>query len=630
MNESGLKQKIKSTHQLSPKEQEEIQHKIQRDMCHLYHYLVRFGVISNAAAGLGYVFANYHPTNASLLIYWYTALVVTNLINLLWAVHVKQNDMNPRNVSFARRGTIFLVAMICLIWGSIGILFFSGEKEQQMTTLMFLSGALICFSITTVIDKTIGIICILCIVGPGVVYNLYLTIMNHLTLEKMDSLSMSFGMTFAIVGAFLMLVCYIGNKVFLKVSMLGYINALLSQKLENINDSLEQRIKQRTKELENMHSLTRATLESMQEGILAVSIQGDILTYNNKFLEQWGISEHFLLSETLDQIFQALAEKADKPDYFLKVITQKNTNKRKIIEFRLKSGVVLEYYTHSQCMHKKIIGTIHSFQDITEHNRIRMQASLQDRLATTGRLVANVAHEVNNPIAWILSNLQLIKHKFDAMLRNETPGNETCLSCVSKLEEVVTESIEGAIRIQEIIQMFNKFGRIDEEETSPVDIHNILNTALNIAMIQVKSPISVEKHYAPHQPVVIANTNKLHQVFLNLIANAVQSLPKDSQHARAITISTTKEKRMFRIDIQDTGTGISPELISRIFEPFFSTKNSDEGTGLGLSICQDILNAYKGKITVHSEVGKGSTFSVHLPFEKRQESPSSNDFRIKS
>lgn len=616
MDESVTITKIKTTHQLTPEQNEEIRHKIKLDMSHLYRYLVKFGVISNAAAGLAYIAAIYNPTNASLLTFWFSALIIASIINFLWTQYFKQPQSYLKKDNIARSGTILIVATICLIWGSIGILFFSGDKDQQITTLIFLSGALICFSITTVIDLTIGIICIICIVGPGILYNLHLIILHHFTLQQIDSPSLSFTNAFAIVGAFLMLVCYIGNKVLMKVSMLGYVNALLSQKLENINDSLEQRIKIRTQELENLYSLSQATLESTQEGILAVSIRGKILTYNNKFLKQWGITEHFLLSEKLDNIFHALAEKADNPDYFLKEINKKRNSKHhNIVEFRLKSGVVLEYYTHSQFVHDKVIGTIHSFQDITERYRIRMQASLQDRLATTGRLVANVAHEVNNPIAWILSNLQLIKRQFNKLLQADKPNAETCLTCIANLEEVVTESIEGAVRIQEIVKMFNKFGHVDQEETSPVDIHNILNTTLSMAMIQVKSPINVEKNYAPYQPVIMGNTNKLHQVFLNLIVNAVQALPKDTQSTQAIRISTTIDGNTFRVDITDTGMGIPPELMPRIFEPFFSTKTTDEGTGLGLSICQDILSAFRGKITVQSKVGKGSTFSVHLPVE---------------
>ncbi len=622
MDEPLKKTDTSVINQLTADEKEELHQKIQFDQCKIYHYLVKFGVPSNAMAGFAYVFSNYNQTNASSLIFWYSALMIANLVNLMWALYYNCFNMTHQNMQIARRGSIFIVAVISLIWGSIGILFFSDENIQHTTTLIFLSGALICFAITTVIDLTIGTICIISIVVPNILYSIYLTFFDHPGLNGANYLSMSFSVVFAIVGVFLMLACYIGNKVFVRVSMLGYINALLSQKLENINSSLEQRIKRRTQELEYSNSLTHATLESTQEGILAVNLDGVILTYNNKFLKQWGITEKFLLSKKIDHIFKTLADKVDNPDYFLKKVNSKKQTKRhEIVEFRLKSGVVLEYYTHSQFLHKKIVGTIHGFQDITERNRMRMQASLQDRLATTGKLVANVAHEVNNPIAWILSNLQLIKQQFKELLQKDKPSGETCLSYVSKLEEVVTDSIEGAERIQEIVLMFKKFGRIDEEETSPINVHGILNTAISMAMIQVNFHIKLEKHLASHQPVIIANSNKLHQVFLNLIINAVQSFPKENNEHQIITISTATEGNMFRVDIKDTGAGIPPELASHIFEPFFTTKSADEGTGLGLSICQDILSTYGGKITVQSEPGKGSTFSVFFPISQATEPP---------
>ncbi len=187
------------------------------------------------------------------------------------------------------------------------------------------------------------------------------------------------------------------------------------------------------------------------------------------------------------------------------------------------------------------------------------------------------------------------------------------MACVSNVENIITESIDGAIRIQEIINMFNRFGHVDNEATIPVNIHDILNSAINMAKIQVKHHITFEKKFEQYQPIIIGENNKLHQVFLNLIINAIQSFPNDKDKPGVITIMTVKENSSFRIDIQDTGMGIPPELISRIFEPFFSTKGVDEGTGLGLSISQDILKAYGGTITVQSILGKGTTFSVHLP-----------------
>ncbi len=420
------KKKMHATTQLNAAEIEEMNQKIQYDICKIYHYLVKFGVPSNAIAGLAYVFANYNSVNAKSLIGWYSALMIANFINLFRAMHYEDADISTMNLSKARSESIYIISVICLIWGCIGILFFSEDKNQQITTLIFLSGALICFSITTVIDLTIGVICIICIVGPGVLYDLHLIITHHLTSGKINSLNVSFSIAFAVVGFFLMIVCYIGNKVFINVFRLGYINKLLSQKLENINFSLEHRIKDRTKELQHLYSLSQATLEATHEGILAVSIKGTVLTYNNKFLNQWGITEDFLLSNTIDDIFNALADKVDNPKNFLLAVkklkhTKPNKNSR-IIEFRLKSGIVLEYHTHSQALHHKQIGMVHSFQDITERNRMRMQASLQDRLATTGRLVANVAHEINNPVAWILSNLQLIKSKFSVILRDKDPN----------------------------------------------------------------------------------------------------------------------------------------------------------------------------------------------------------------
>lgn len=250
--------------------------------------------------------------------------------------------------------------------------------------------------------------------------------------------------------------------------------------------------------------------------------------------------------------------------------------------------------------------------DITERTQLRMNAMMQDRLVISGTLLASVSHEINNPIAWILSNLNYLKKQLSS-LKNTGNKPQDWQKMVTNLEEVVLETLQGAERVKEIVLMFKTFERNDEVEKASVAIHDLLNSAVKIAEIKYKYQVTLEKNFSSDLPSIRANSGQLHQVFLNLIINAAQAMPEDDIKQNKINITTTYDAQMIRIDVQDNGIGIDPIILPRIFDPFFSTKPDHIGTGLGLSICHEIIRKLHGKISVTSTLGKGSTFSVYLP-----------------
>ncbi|MCW8417493.1 putative bifunctional diguanylate cyclase/phosphodiesterase [Fluoribacter dumoffii] len=234
--------------QLTSGEQKEIARKIEFETAKSFHSMVKLGAFANIFGALLYVLAIYNTTRPLILISWYVILVLANLLNVLWALRFEYKHISREKILRCRKGFLFLVILICLIWSSIGILFMSDGIHQQMTTIIFLSAVLICFSFSTAIDLTMGIVSIVCLLSPTILYHSYLII--SLFHSSASRISMSIAGSFMVLGIFMLIACFVGNRIILKLFRLGYENALLNQKLENMNASLEQRVKERTEALE--------------------------------------------------------------------------------------------------------------------------------------------------------------------------------------------------------------------------------------------------------------------------------------------------------------------------------------------------------------------------------------------
>ncbi len=250
--------------------------------------------------------------------------------------------------------------------------------------------------------------------------------------------------------------------------------------------------------------------------------------------------------------------------------------------------------------HGKVIDVFGVASDVTELTNVTNQLHLNDKLTMVGTLAAGVAHEINNPIAWVRGNLSYIKK------------NAARLEAI-KLEELIDESIEGVDRIIDIVRNLKGFSRNNDDELALIDVHRVIDLAIKIASSEIKSHAHLEKNYAENLPQVKANSGKLQQVFLNLIMNAIQAMKKEAMQNNILRITTAQEANKIRIDISDTGSGIKSEDLPKIFDPFYTTKKQDQGSGIGLSISHEIIKNHGGEITVKSMVGQGTTFSVYLP-----------------
>ncbi|HEX2685533.1 MAG TPA: ATP-binding protein [Kofleriaceae bacterium] len=230
-----------------------------------------------------------------------------------------------------------------------------------------------------------------------------------------------------------------------------------------------------------------------------------------------------------------------------------------------------------------------------------------ERLAALGTLAAGLAHEINNPLAYVLLQLAHASRLIPTLANGENRA------LVDQVESLIRGSLEGAERIRNIMAGIRAFSRSDDAGVEPVDVRVPLDAALKLVMNEIRHRARLIKNYAA-PPLVLANEGRLGQVFLNLITNAVQAIPEGDTQAHEIRVSATADDTGdLVVELSDTGGGIPPHLLGRIFEPYFSTKPAGQGTGLGLSISQGIISSFDGKITVASEVGRGTTFRIMLP-----------------
>ncbi|MBC7963725.1 MAG: GHKL domain-containing protein [Steroidobacteraceae bacterium] len=261
-----------------------------------------------------------------------------------------------------------------------------------------------------------------------------------------------------------------------------------------------------------------------------------------------------------------------------------------------------------------------------EIERAQAQIVQQEKMASIGQIAAGVAHEINNPVGYIMSNLGSLQKYFSRLTGfieiqsgmitdKELQGQLAAQRKSNKLDliiadtaNLITESIDGAERIKKIVQDLKGFSRSDDNAKNPADIIAGIESTLNIIWNELKYKVKLNKEYGAI-PLTRCNIGQLNQVFMNLIVNAGHAIELQGE----ITIRIRHEGGNIFVSIADTGSGIDPDKLEKIFEPFFTTKEIGKGTGLGLSIANDIVRKHNGDITVASEKGKGTEFTVRLP-----------------
>ncbi|MDP2783489.1 MAG: ATP-binding protein [Sulfurimicrobium sp.] len=438
---------------------------------------------------------------------------------------------------------------------------------------------------------------------------------------------------------------------------------LMSRELNERNTELREELAERQRaeaQLEHLLSLLGTTLESTADGILALDREARIMRFNQRFTDMWAVPDEILAFWGHKSLMTHMLGQIRDPAAFMEKLDYLCLHPELECHdtFECTDGRIIERYSLPQPLGVDNVGRVLSFRDITA-SRLAEQALQREKeeqkalikkleqahnqllqsekMASIGQLAAGVAHEINNPIGYVNSNLSTLGLYVEKLFK-VTDAYERVESALLEpriLEEVhafkqaadweylkedvrdlLRESGEGIGRVMQIVQDLKDFSHVDQAEWQSVDLHKGIDSTLNIVHSEIKYNAEVVKEYGAIPPVECL-ASQLNQVFMNMLVNASHAIGEGGMGR--ITIRTGTSDEMVWIEFSDSGKGIAPENLTRIFDPFFTTKPIGKGTGLGLSLSYGIIDKHQGRIEVASELGKGTTFRIWLPI--RQEAP---------
>ena len=254
---------------------------------------------------------------------------------------------------------------------------------------------------------------------------------------------------------------------------------------------------------------------------------------------------------------------------------------------------------------------LHEAERMREEARLTQRLSRAERMASVGALASGVAHEINNPLTYVIGNLY---YALEELERDAGDGRE---STRRELAELVRDALDGAQRVRRIVRDLKTFSRsTDDDSAQRIDVNASIDAAVNLMNNEIRHRARLSLVLTP-VPRVIGSEPKLMQVLVNLLMNAAQAIPEgDADRALIEVRSSSDEKGRVRIDFRDTGVGLSREALAHVFDPFFASKPQATGAALGLSVAHGIVESMGGELGAESREGEGSTFSVFLPAEQ--------------
>ena len=368
-----------------------------------------------------------------------------------------------------------------------------------------------------------------------------------------------------------------------------------------MNGRLYRSLHEKADELQRLTEYNQSIIEGIDAGIVVVGLDGRIARWNRAMEALYGKRRLEVLERSLDQVF---------PESFMKAIetSLEPSHDGEISHlYKLKlpapSGrqlIVNTAIAPLEGQGGERSGSILILEDVTARVRLEEQLQHSDKMASIGLLAAGVAHEVNTPLAGISSYTQMLL------------GVEQSPETSSLLEKIEKQSFRAA----KIVNNLLNFSRSAGIEAELLDLNKVVTDVLSLLEHQFDgSRITLRRELASELPLVSGNENRLQQVFFNLMLNARDAM----SHGGWLTLTSRTEGEAVVVEVKDTGTGIEPEAVRRIYDPFFTTKGVGQGTGLGLSVSYGIVQEHGGSITVDSVPGQGTTFTVALPKSRSAE-----------
>jgi PAS domain S-box-containing protein len=406
---------------------------------------------------------------------------------------------------------------------------------------------------------------------------------------------------------------------------------------------LEAEVKRRTQDLQESEQKYRALINDANEAILLVEMDSArILEVNNKAAELTGIPADKLVGLDLTELI-APEERAALEQACCQVresgsMVQNNVTVRRpqgepvtvdmsASRIRYAGHEVMQCICHDVTDRKRLEAHLRNYTEELERQveerssalqRSNAQLLQQEKMAALGALVAGIAHEMHTPIGTITSNSDILTRSLNRI--HDLIGSENCpepfrsnpdlTRVIGIVDEISRVNQLACDRIIAIVRSLRNFARLDEAEVKSADLHEGIESTLTLVRHELKNRITVEKQFGDI-PQIQCHPNQLNQVFMNMLVNASHAIRGNG----TITIRTFRENDVVKVQISDTGGGIKPEHLAKIYDPGFTTKGVGVGTGLGLSICYKIIQDHKGRIDVESKIGEGTTFTITLPLQ---------------
>lgn len=405
-----------------------------------------------------------------------------------------------------------------------------------------------------------------------------------------------------------------GSEIWVRISatpILGADGAYIGG-LAMITDRTQYRVAEEA--LRSSEEQYRQIVETTTDGILTVNRDSLVVFVNGRFAEMLGYQPGEMIGKSVLAFVSATSQVV-----VVDAFKQRRLGLRDAVdsEFLHRNGTeVTVNIVGSPVMDAsgQHVGSLAVVRDVTEQRKLQSQLMVSDRMASVGTLAAGVAHEINNPLAAVMANLEYIAEMLGQLTGDTAPMHPAMRDAWirEQIKPSLEDAREAAERVRFIVRDLKMFSRSPSEEiTGPVDVKTTMESSLRMAWTEIRHRARLVKNYG-RVPSVDANEARLGQVFLNLVVNAAQAMQEGRAEDNEIRVSTRLEGERVVIEVSDTGAGIPPEIRNRIFDAFFTTKGVGVGTGLGLAICHRIVTDMGGELTVESEVGVGTTFRVSL------------------
>ncbi len=427
-----------------------------------------------------------------------------------------------------------------------------------------------------------------------------------------------------------------------QVAVLAVCRDITERKaLEEARRQFAQTIEAKNRTLSESESRYRRLTEGAQDAVVVADDQGHITLFNPAAERTFGYSSEEILGRPLTELIPHLLRESQPDALLTEFLESKLVGQTVELKGRRQNGETFPLeLSLSLVQGEGEVQFIGSIRDQTERQRMRAMLAQSEKLASIGLLSAGVAHEINNPLAYVANNLAVLERDFQgilAMMKCYDEAHDRLRQSVpelveqieelsedldwpyvrSNLERMLTRTREGVQRVANIVQNLRGLARTSPPKLEPVSIPELISPAIEMIQgrIRRRGVELVQSHRSSRR--VMCVPSQISQVVLNLLVNAIQAIETSGkEQGGRIEIRTDLEGDFFLIEIGDDGGGIDPETIPKLFDPFFTTKPVGEGTGLGLSISHGIITGHGGRIDVESQPGLGTRFRVLLPIRK--------------